>query len=65
LSKNNLDLLRSPLKISGGTPESARLLPLLGGSTGGGAGALIVALIYSKPLIFMGAVAAMLRVLGW
>src|SRR5712671_6341591 len=37
LSKNNSDLSWSPLKIGGGTPESARLLPLLGGSTGGGA----------------------------
>src|SRR5712672_2954722 len=61
LSKNNLDLSRSPLKIGGGTPESARLPPLLGGSIGGGAGALIVAPMYSKPLVSMGAVAAMLR----
>src|SRR5712671_1885208 len=60
LSKNNLDLSRSPLKIGGGTPESARFLPLLGGLTGGGAGALIVAPMYSKPLVSMGAVAAML-----
>src|SRR5712672_15324 len=51
LSKNNSDLSRSPLKISGGTPESAQLPPLLGGSTGGGAGALIVAPMYSKPLV--------------
>src|SRR5712672_1386271 len=36
LSKNNSDLSRSPLKIGGGTPESARLPPLLGGLTGGG-----------------------------
>src|SRR5882672_7992111 len=56
LSKNNSDLLRSPLKIGGGTPESARLPPLLGGSTGGGAGALIVAPMYSKPLVSIGAV---------
>src|SRR5882672_6828230 len=61
LSKNNSDLSRSPLKIGGGTPESARLPPLLGGLTEDGAGALIVAPMYSKPLVSMGAVAAMLR----
>src|SRR5712675_3233954 len=60
LSKNNSDLSRSPLKIGGGTPESARLPPLLGGLTGGGAGALIVAPMYSSPLVSMGVVAAML-----
>src|SRR5712672_2914845 len=61
LSKNNLDLSRSPLKIGGGTPESARLPPLLGGFTGGGAGALVVAPMYSKPLVSIGAVAAISR----
>src|SRR5712671_1035838 len=60
LSKNNSELSQSPLKIGGGTPESAQLPPLLGGSTGG-AGALIVAPMYSKPLVSIGAVAAMLR----
>jgi len=50
LSKNNSDLSQSPLKIGGGTPESVRLPPLLGGSTRGGVGALIVAPMYSKPL---------------
>src|SRR5712671_4577164 len=61
LSKNNLDLSRAPLKTGGCTPESARLLPLLGGLTGGGAGALVAAPMYSKPLVSvsMGAVAAM------
>src|SRR5712672_3555216 len=60
LSKNNSDLSRSPLKIGGGTPESARLPPLLGGSLGGGR-ALTVAPMYSNLLVSMGAVAAMLR----
>src|SRR5712671_3218510 len=64
LSKNSSDLSWSPLKIGGGTPESARLPPLLGVSAGGGAGALIVAPMYSKLLVSMGAVAAMLRGLG-
>src|SRR5882672_1392032 len=58
LSKNNSDLSRSPLKIGGSTPESARLPPLLGGSTGGGAGALIVAPMYSKPVTLLRALKA-------
>src|SRR5712671_2274303 len=67
LSKNNSDWLRSPLKIGGGTPESAQLLPLLVWVVWGGVCVRIVAPMVSVgwiPLISMGEEAEISRGAG-